>query len=68
MLSFIYSNRRSHILKIPFAIIIPILCIVVCMDGSMWYTPNHYGEILENPNAPPSKSNKPLGHTWRRIK
>lgn len=42
--------------------------IVVGADGSMWYTPNHYGDERINPKVPPSKTNKPLGNTWRRIK
>lgn len=41
---------------------------MVGADGSMWYTPNHYGDERINPKVPPSKTNKPLGNTWRRIK
>lgn len=42
--------------------------IVVGSDGSMWYTPNHYGQIRPDMSKAISPSNKPIGNTWRQIK
>ncbi len=42
--------------------------IVVGSDNSMWYTPNHYGQVRPDPSKPISPSNKAIGNTWRKIK
>ncbi|MFP9045380.1 ribonuclease domain-containing protein, partial [Enterococcus faecalis] len=33
--------------------------IVVGSDGSMWYSPNHYGDIRPDMSRPISQTNKP---------
>ncbi|MFL9514428.1 hemagglutinin repeat-containing protein, partial [Acinetobacter baumannii] len=42
--------------------------IVVGSDGSMWYSPNHYGDIRPDMSKPISSTNKPFGNTWRKLK
>jgi len=42
--------------------------IVEGSDGSMWYSPNHYGQSRPDPNKAISPSNKPYGNTWRKLK
>ncbi|CAM9416404.1 hypothetical protein ACBE110449_22770 [Acinetobacter bereziniae] len=42
--------------------------IVVGSDGSMWYSPNHYGDIRPDMSRPISQTNKPYGITWRKLK